>query len=640
MMAPLPRASQITDDISNLPVHTALQVIRDATAQLDARVTTARAVADQAASDTAGGAQKVSKSGDTMFGPLVLAGAPTAGNQAASKAYVDAVATGQTTGNMVPVEKYGALGDGVTDCTDAIAAAWADAIENGVVPTFQPGRRYYVARPCYAYWPGVVWLDLGASFRGFPMPTQTLAEWLEEYDVYLDAARGSDLYSGLTKDRPKRTLTAAVAALPATAPRLGIARGSIYNDHFVAPVSGALFGAYGVGPKPQIRASEPINRPAGSWTRVGSTNEYTTPCNNSPDPVTTSGTVWYYPNGNLADPVMLLPGTSGSLAVGAYEITGSSAPYTLRVNVGGSPAGVQFEISLYSYCVVADGVTDVTVRDLALRHSGNDGISFKNLAHRMSALRVQSMWVGNDSINCFSPCLGAHVRHCELGRTKDGDGFSMHGAAGVPGSGLVESCYFKDAGKDWVTNAEGNTFDVIGNFIEDCDGAPVYNDPSYVNNGVHRLVGNIYTGASRHADASPAYFFADTGHSQTLVYLYNNTLYRGTKPGLNQRAMRFAGATVKSRNNVIVGYSLGYYTPTPGIPVDSDYDDFFNCTTPYLNILEGTHSKRVDPKFVDAPSLDFRLGAGSPLIATGQAQAGVIDAFTGAAPDFGALYAP
>jgi len=51
-------------------------------------------------------ATKVSKSGDTMTGLLTLSGAPTAANHAATKAYVDSVASGVTGGAVASADKW------------------------------------------------------------------------------------------------------------------------------------------------------------------------------------------------------------------------------------------------------------------------------------------------------------------------------------------------------------------------------------------------------------------------------------------------------------------------------------------------------------------------------------------------------
>jgi len=94
--------------------------------------------------------------------------------------------------------------------------------------------------------------------------------------------------------------------------------------------------------------------------------------------------------------------------------------------------------------------------------------------------------------------------------------------------------------------------------------------------------------------------------------IYNNTIYCSAQHG---DGLRCTSGSITSRNNIIVGFSNGV-NPTGDATIDTDYDNVYNASTPYLYATEGNNSIQSDPLFVTAGS-DFILQSNSPCINAG-----------------------
>jgi hypothetical protein len=538
------------------------------------------------------------------------------------------VATGATTSWTVqkellavgaPLERYGAKGDGVTDDTAAVLAAAAAARADGTVPTLSRGKTYRLARPAYAAW-DVAFVNLGGRVAGFPLPSLRPEEAVPECQMHVDAIDGSDGFSGLSPSRPKRTIAAALA-LMSPGQKLGLARGRLFNEYpGVVPCDNLTICAYGAGSRPVVDGGYRVQ--TSSWTNTTGSEWSTTGVTTAP------GNVFWYASGARVGSE-LQSGTAGALASGAYAYSGG----TLTVNIGGDPRGLLFVVTRYATNIEADYRRGLRLLDLDLRHAASNNVQTKS-CDDIAASRCAMFHSGSDNWNCNLASTGMQIRHCEFyypGQANAGDNFSCHQAGG----GTVEQCYMEGPGKDCISNSELGTWDYLQNFFN--KGAlTIYNDGS--GGGTHNAIGNIMKGVHWNATAAPQYaLLIGTLATATTVKVMNNTAYRGTAGGTQMRGHAYWGGTLTSRNNVVEGgYQFGVYKN--GTPVlDEDYNCVHGAGTTVVAMSLGAHSITSAPQLTDPANDDFRPAAGSPLLAAGQAQAGVIDAFWGAVPNIGAL---
>jgi hypothetical protein len=538
----------------------------------------------------------------------------------AGLAYPAAAAVDALLSLGVPVERYGAKGDGTTDETLAFRRAATVARRTGDPVVLRRGRAYRLARPLFDTW-DVTWINQGAAIIGYPLPAMRPEEYTREYDLYVDSVYGSDGFSGLAPGRAKRTLAAAFALLPPGG-RLGLARGSRFLEvGTVLGVDNVLVGAYGAGPRPIIDAG--YHAPTSGWSNtVG--NEWAVAVTTAP------GVVYWYPDGS-DEARQLFSGTAGSLTEGTYAYSGG----TLTVHIGGNPTGLSIVISKETYGIIATGRHGLRFLDLDIRHPGSSCLQTPG-CDDVQAQRCRLAYSGADNWNCSTASTGIYARHCSFyrpSRPAGADNFSAHGAS----SGVLEQNYFEYPGKDFVANSELGTWDYVQNFGREGQ-FQVYGDGA--GGGVHRIIGNVLLGP--HALAGSAAYYGlliNAPATATTVHVYNNTVV--TKSAATSlRGVLVSGGTVTMRNNLIKGpWQYGLYqagSPT----LSNNYNLVHGATgSNFLTATPGANDLQTDPLLRDIQNDDFRPGAGSPALAAGQAQSGVIDAAWGAPPYIGALAA-
>ena len=96
------------------------------------------------------------------------------------------------------------------------------------------------------------------------------------------------------------------------------------------------------------------------------------------------------------------------------------------------------------------------------------------------------------------------------------------------------------------------------------------------------------------------------GGSAFSFFIQNNTLYNGTTGINNAGTVGLNGSVL---NNTISGFTTGANSTT-NWPSDLwDYNNFFNCTTPRINVNAGPNDTALDPGFTDAANGNFTIGA-------------------------------
>lgn len=96
-----------------------------------------------------------------------------------------------------------------------------------------------------------------------PEVSDSLIDFGMEGTYFVSSSEGHDSNDGLSPDRPKKTIAAAVALMPEAGEKVSLKAGDIFEETLNVPLSGSVgspvvYGAYGIGEKPVISGASDI----------------------------------------------------------------------------------------------------------------------------------------------------------------------------------------------------------------------------------------------------------------------------------------------------------------------------------------------------------------------------------------------
>jgi hypothetical protein len=428
--------------------------------------------------------------------------------------------------------------------------------------------------------------------------------------VFYVSTSGSDSNDGYTPSTPFATILKAQNTRPYPGDQILLNRGDVFSEmgatdtttsfwpwnSAAAPI---VFGAYGSGPRPILKGSNPIT----GWTLVSGTEYKAALAYTALNAFRILATPL-----SEANVQKLILGTAGSLTSGQF---GTSSGF-VHVNIGIDPSGATIEVPrLGEKGWVYTNTNSWIIQDLGVYMFEQSGITITGGTNQ-AVTRCDLMFNGDDGFDLATPGARCDITHCTIvrnGLTRTifggpGDGISYHSTSG----GLIGWNHVRDNEKGGITNLEGCDVTVVGNYIDGC------NNNAFIlattdTPGTHNWYYNIIVVRSQ--DTNKFGIRRDGSGNTSIINAVNNTIYSTTGTGTGIDAADLA------KNNIVVNFTTGINAVTT-----AGYNDVFGCTTAYSTTTPGTGAINADPLFNNAAAADFTLLNGSPCIAAGVSGAG------------------
>jgi len=292
-------------------------------------------------------------------------------------------------------------------------------------------------------------------------------------------------------------------------------------------------------------------------------------------------------------------GNSTNFIIDGFKIYGS---YNAGVSIFSSP-----ELAMKNCWITDIGLTFNSSSVTALSILSSNGAKIENTEISHIQQNVSSGGILNGIyINSSDITVKGCKIHDLVKANASGTIYIMYCTSCVPQSGFhleirqnkIYDIHFQDSGS------------LIGLYLSNCSQVDIYN------NAMYQLIsgsgGGIY-----------GIYFNTTSN----VNVINNVFYDFQKNDTGSAYVAYSGGT-SNTNPKFVNNIMGYFHTPGGTPIGGaatgsvaptnlvwNYNDLFSVA--YLTQPPGTGNISDDPLFVNASGYDFRLGAGSPCVDTG-----------------------
>jgi hypothetical protein len=188
---------------------------------------------------------------------------------------------------------------------------------------------------------------------------------------YVDSVNGSDTNSGTSEAAPWKTLAHVASATLSSNATIYLMRGETWNEQLTLPSSNLTVDAYGSGSAPTIDGSTTLR---GSWTSEGSGLYSQTATLSSSQAL---GNI--SENGTLMTPLAWNTNattTFTSASTGAYSFDNSIGK--IYIKPAGTPSSNTYVISVQLYGILAQGLSNISINNIAITRFSLHGIDFEN----------------------------------------------------------------------------------------------------------------------------------------------------------------------------------------------------------------------------------------------------------------------
>lgn len=462
---------------------------------------------------------------------------------------------------------------------------------------------------------------------------------------YVDSSNGNDNYDGVTESTPWKTISKVNITAFDPGDRILFKKGGEWRERLTIPSSGTTrspitFGAYGIGARPKINASNIIT----GWTDEGTINVWKAALNTKPNQV-------------FFDDILGTKKSSISNCNSARDwywvsnflyVYSKSDPDTVFTDPG-------IEAEKRPYCIYSDGKdnikltglhlrggnslplfvrgngTDFEVDNCVLEKSYTSGVEIKNTTN----FSIHDCIIRDNPVNGIWSNTSTNT--AIYSNTFTGNGFGSSGdknTIGVwqsPNCSIYLNTIIQSNGQDAIecgANDNSTTLRVYRNWIDCSNGT---GKGILVMNGDYSIYYNVFVGNK----SAEGIMVADEGNDPATVEIFNNVLY-----GWNESIECYDnGVSVHSATSIVIKNNISANANSLHIRVKSVIDEKttldYNCYDDNIgtkfewsrsrynfsdyktNSSQDVNAVQADPRFISAGSGNFAIQTSSPCRDTG-----------------------